>query len=162
MSEKKPKKPPHRPSIYTEELAERICQVVETHPHGIRRLTKMYDWMPQESTIYEWRARHESFSERYMQARHRQTHVLFENAIDEIEDLNNYIYVEEKTKAMKIDPGIVAMKKAIASQKVRHAAQINPKDYDTRRTDEPMNPHETLSKIRDMVNDLNKTNSSEI
>ena len=154
--------PGGRPTRYTKELAEKICETVETHPNGIRRLINMYSWMPQESTIAQWRAKYEEFSSRYMEARHKQTHLLFENAIDEVEELESYKYHDGKSNSLRIDPGIVAMKKAIANQKVRHAAQINPKDYDTRRTDEAKNPSETLDKIRDLVADLNKANTSEI
>ncbi len=162
MSEKKPKHPGGRPTLYTPELAERICEIIESHPHGIRRLTKMFPELPDETTIAVWRAKHEQFSMRYMEARKKQTHLLFECAIDEVEELADYTYYDPKSGATRIDAGIVAMKKVIASQKVRHAAQINPKEYDTRRGEENNSPTETLSKIQALVADLNKDNKSEI
>jgi Bacteriophage Sf6, terminase small subunit-like len=162
MSDSKVKDLGGRPTKYTQEMAEKICQIVETHPHGIRRLTKMFDWMPSESVISEWRARNDWFQVRFLEARQKQTHLLFENAIDEVEELEEYKYHDSKAGATRIDTGIVAMKKLIASHKLRHAAQINPKEYASKRDEESNNPQDTLSKIQSLVADLNKDNKSEI
>ena len=158
----KEKKPPYRPSIYTEELAALICHRVATNPHGLKRICKMYDDMPHPDTINEWRYKYESFSVCYINARLKQSHLIFESAIDEVEELHDYTYKNLKTGAISIDPGIVAMKKTIANQKVHHAARISPKHYGVVKTEDATNPQETINKIQQIVNELNKTNSSDI
>ena len=153
--------PGGRPTDYTEELALRICEIVATNPHGIARLCKMFPELPQPSTIAAWRLKYEQFSAQYMKARDHQAHLMFESAIDDIQSIEDYEYQNDKTGAMCVDPGIVAMKKAIANQKTHHASRIRPKDYGVNKTEESNNPQETLTKIQALVADLNKTNISE-
>lgn len=137
--------PAGRPSIYTQELAELICHRVATNPHGIKTICKMYDDMPNPDTIREWRALHEKFSVLYLQAREKQSHILFESAIDEVEDIKSYVYENDKTGAKCVDAGIVAMQKAIANQKTHQAARISPKQYgDAKQLEETKADNEKL------------------
>ncbi len=43
-----------RPSIYTPELADRICELIATHPKGLETLCKMYPDLPSSSIIRKW------------------------------------------------------------------------------------------------------------
>ena len=43
-----------RPSIYTPELADRICELIATHPKGLETLCKMYPDLPSPSIIRKW------------------------------------------------------------------------------------------------------------
>ena len=54
--------PAGRPTIYTKELAERICELVATHTIGIKALCKMYDDLPDQHTIKQWRQKNLEFS----------------------------------------------------------------------------------------------------
>lgn len=58
-----------RPSLYTLELAERICEQVALGV-PVHRLPEQ-EGMPAESTIYLWLAAHEEFSESYARAKDR-------------------------------------------------------------------------------------------
>lgn len=155
------KKKEGRPTKYTEELGKRICEIVSSHPHGIQKLCKMFDELPVPSSINLWRQMHPEFSANYATARIQQAHLLFENGLDELEDLENYVYENQVTGAKEINPGIVAMKKAIANHKSRQAAIIN-KNYRLNGEGDDTDKFETLNKIKEMVDDLNKTNTSEI
>jgi hypothetical protein len=43
-----------RPSKYTKELADRICDLIATHPNGLVSLCKMYPDLPSPSIIRKW------------------------------------------------------------------------------------------------------------
>lgn len=162
MSEKETK-PFGRPTKYTPEMCQRICDLVATHGWGIRQICTTYPDIPSPETINQWRYKYPDFSERYLDSRHKQTHALFESALDDIHEVTKYFYKDPISGAMKVDSGIVAAQKAIANQKTHQAARINPKQYATQKNQEnENNPQETLSKIAGMVAEFNKTNSSEV
>jgi hypothetical protein len=118
-----------RPSLYTPELVDLICERVGTHGTGIRNICKMYADMPDPETINEWRYKYEDFSERYLTARKKQSHILFESSLDDVEEIKNFYYEDGKTGATCVDSGVVAAQKALANQKTFLAAKISPKDY---------------------------------
>lgn len=75
-----------RPTIYTEELAKRICNVVATHSYGLNKLTSMFPWMPTKETINEWRWSNESFSSQYTKAKIAQAELMAEDCVDIADD----------------------------------------------------------------------------
>ncbi len=121
--------PKGRPSLFTEELANLICERVAAHGCGLKQLCKMYDDMPNQDTIYQWRAKYDHFSDSYLAARKKQAHILFETSLEDIEDIKNYYYEDPKTGAICVDSGIVASQKALANQKTHMASKIRPKEY---------------------------------
>lgn len=158
----KPKHAGGRPTKYTPEMCERICYLVATHGWGIQRLCRAYPDIPVAETINQWRHQYPQFSEQYLNSRMKQTHAMFESGIDEVEKIADYFYQDPTTGAMKVDAGIVAAQKAIANQKTQQAARINPRVYGIQKQSEENSSDDTLSKIKSLVDDLNKTNSSEI
>ena len=50
-----------RPSKYTPEMVELICERVATHDCGLSRLTEMYDDMPDRVNINIWRRKYPEF-----------------------------------------------------------------------------------------------------
>jgi hypothetical protein len=118
-----------RPTGYSDELADLIIQRFESHPYGLRQLCSMYDDMPNVDTIYSWRSKYDDFSERFLAARKKQAHLLFETSADDIAEIKDYYYDDPKTGARSVDAGIVAAQKAIAQHKLGMAAKIRPKDY---------------------------------
>jgi hypothetical protein len=151
-----------RPTIFNQELADYICEVVATNPDGIMRLCKKFPRMPNHDTIAQWRLKYPSFSERYLAAREQQVHLLFESAIDDVQSIENYEYTNPNNGATCVDPGIVAMKKAIANQKTHHASRIRPKDYAANKSEDTSNANDSLNKIKAIVNELNKVNESDV
>jgi hypothetical protein len=43
-----------RPTIYTPKLADRICELIATHPNGLETLCKMYPDLPSPRIIRKW------------------------------------------------------------------------------------------------------------
>src|ERR1017187_3796169 len=151
-----------RPTKYNKELAAKICDAVAMHGYGLRKLSMMYEWMPTVDTINQWRVKYNDFSDQYLYSRMKQTHAMFESAVDEVEKITEYYYTDPRSGAVCVDSGIVAAQKAIANQKTHQAARLNPKIYAVNKQSEDNSPTETLSKIQALVADLNKTNLSDV
>ena len=84
-----------RPTIYTPELADLICLRVATHQIGTKRLCKLYDDMPDDTCIYEWRYKHPEFARKYAEAKMRQAELMAEEIIDIADDGRNDTYTDE-------------------------------------------------------------------
>ena len=153
--------PGGRPTKYTPEMVDLICERVATHGMGLRRLCNMYDDMPEPETLNVCRYKYPEFSERYLAARSIQAHILFETSLDDIDEIKDYRYTDKDSGAVKVDPGMVAAQKALANHKTFMAAKIQPLHYGTKEVIDKSSD-ETLSKIQALVADINKTNISDV
>ena len=83
MSEEvtKPKNKGGRPTIYTQALADEICERL-AHGETLRKMV-LDEHMPPAGTIYRWLDSNESFRDQYAQARVRQADYYAEMIIDE-------------------------------------------------------------------------------
>lgn len=123
------KEPFGRPTIYSDELVNKILDAVATNGCGIRKICEMYDFMPTPETINQWRNKYDNFSERYLAARKKQAHILFESAIDIADETRDYEYLDPKTGATCIDSGIVALQRLRMHARTHQASRILPKEY---------------------------------
>jgi len=159
MSEEQ-KKVTGRPTKYTDEIADRICELIATHHCSLKRLTEMFPELPDPSNIRKWRYRFEGFRAKYELAQQSHANMLFEGAVEELEEINNCRFINQNTGALDVSPNIIAEQKALAHQKLKHAAILN-KRYRAK-DDEEQAPLDTLVKIREMVAEFNKTNASDV
>mgnify|MGYP003350846129 CR=1 FL=1 len=69
-----------RPSSYTDEIAERICEELANgrHLHAICQ----DDWAPSERAVYQWLEKNERFAQTYARARARQQEVFAAQVIE--------------------------------------------------------------------------------
>ena len=83
MSEEvtKAKKKTGRPTIFTQELADEICERL-AHGETLRKMV-LDEHMPVSSAIYRWLDTNESFKDQYARARIRQADYYAEMIIDE-------------------------------------------------------------------------------
>lgn len=124
--------PAGRPTIYTKELAELICERVATHTIGIQALCKMYDDIPDQHTIKQWRHKNLEFSTLYDKAKIMQAQLL----VEECEDL---IPMEIKTYFddagnERYDPVSATLLKEKVAHRRWMAARLAPKVYGDRQT----------------------------
>jgi hypothetical protein len=148
-----------RPTTYTLELGERICELVATNTCGLDDLCDGYDFMPNESTVRLWRFKHPEFSTKYAQAKMLQAELLAEQ-IHKIS--NSPVMYHDSEGNERVDSGSVALARLRVDSIKWHASKLAPKIYGDRKQIEETNPAATLTKIRDLVADLNKTNVSDI
>jgi hypothetical protein len=78
----KPKNPEGRPTKYTPELANRICELISTKPVGLGELCTRIKDLPSSSTIRLWRLNNAEFSAKYARAKLIQADILAEDCLD--------------------------------------------------------------------------------
>ncbi len=157
--------PGGRPTKYTEEMAELICERVATHDMGLRRLTDMYDDMPDKVTINIWRRKHEKFRSQYAQAKCEQLEFLTEDILEIADDSRNdwmETLGDDKPLGYKVNGDHIQRAKLRVDTRKWLASKLAPKIYGDRLAAQDNSPSETLSKIQALVADLNKTNTSDI
>lgn len=152
-----------RPSKYTPEIVELILHRIETSKVGLRKLCDMHADMPNVDTIYEWRARYDDFSERYLNSRRKQAHILAENVLDIADETRDMVYEDPKTGAICIDAGIVAMQKMRISSNTWLASRIDPKNYASQKqVEEVQQQHEDIKReLEELRAKLAKQNERE-
>ena len=105
-----------RPSTYTEEMANRICDKL-TEGISLRKLC-MQDDFPTASTVYVWLDRNPEFAERYARAREAAT----EDMLEEIFEIADDPKLDVQDKRVRIDTRKWAMGK------------LKPKKYGDKQT----------------------------
>src|SRR5882762_5965577 len=86
--------PAGRPTLYSEELASRICSRIATSSDGLKAICAE-DKMPNPDTIYLWMMKHKEFSEKYARARQDQAQLLADEIV-EISDEREYVSIPTK------------------------------------------------------------------
>jgi hypothetical protein len=107
-----------RPSLYSEEMAKRICEyLIKGNPLVPEKLRE--EGLPDPTTIFRWLSKHEDFRRDYAHAREMQAHVYADETI---------LIADTCTDAAKARVQLDARK--------WHAAHTNPKVWgDTQRVD---------------------------
>ena len=154
------KKPMGRPSLYTEELADRICAIVAISDIGTERIIEQNDWMPDETTIRAWRFKYSDFSRKYLQAKQLQAELYAESTIQIAAEKSTYIDSEGNKR---IDVGHVAWQKLNVNTRQWHASKLAPKIYgDQKRVEELEGENERVkAELRALRDKLDKANIAE-
>lgn len=87
-----------RPTIYTPELAEQICDVIASMPCSLRKMNEIYDFFPVPSTIHQWRKDHSEFSDMYSRSKLIQADILAEEILDIADGCTADNYVQAKLR----------------------------------------------------------------
>lgn len=61
-----------RPTLYTPELAERICHAIATSPLGLKRICDENPDLPSHQTVKNWRIERDDFFALYLVAKEKQ------------------------------------------------------------------------------------------
>lgn len=69
-----------RLTIYNEEIAEKICEIIATSNKGLSNICKD-DSMPSRSTVHKWLAANKEFANKYARAKEDQADFLAEEII---------------------------------------------------------------------------------
>jgi hypothetical protein len=85
--------PGGRPSDYTLELVEEICDAISCDSKGLRRLCAENPHWPERRNIYKWLRKHEEFRRLYMQAKESQIEALIDDILDISDEGTNDIIV---------------------------------------------------------------------
>jgi hypothetical protein len=78
-----------RPSDYTDEIAEEICELIATTPRGLDYICEQHEALPSARTVARWLAAHEQFRQSYVRARERQADLIFDQCLEIADDGTN-------------------------------------------------------------------------
>ncbi len=120
---KKEKNKGGRPSIYTQELADKICEQLSIGK-SLRTVCLSED-MPNISTIFEWFRTKKGFSDQYARAKEESADALFEETID----IADESLAESKSgDAKRAGAKVQAMKLRVDTRKWM-MSKMKPKKY---------------------------------
>lgn len=153
--------PAGRPTTYCAEIASLICERVATHDCGIQKLCDMYDDMPTKSTIRLWKLKNIEFSTQYADAKRQQVENFAEDIIDIADDDRKDFKISEDG-SYKVDGDHIQRARLRVDTRKWMASKLAPKIYGDKKQEDTSSPQDTLSKVRDLVNEINKTNSSDV
>lgn len=121
-----------RPTLYTPELADLICERVATSTIGLARLCAMHDDLPTKCTVNLWRYKYPEFSSRYAQAKLHQADLLAEEMIDIADDGTNdwmETFSDEGELGWKLNGEHVQRSRLRIDTRKFLAAKLLPKQY---------------------------------
>lgn len=149
-----------RPSMYTEELGQRICKVVSTHTYGLNRLTAMFDWMPTKETINEWRLSNSAFSAQYIKAKVMQSELLAEDCLDISDESGFDAHINEQGKVVCDSEAINRARLRIDTRKWL-AAKLLPKIYGDKSEEIKEDSAQLRKEMQELREQLNAKNKKE-
>ena len=130
-----PKNKGGRPTIYTQDLTNRIC-VRLALGESIRSICKDDD-MPAQSVIYQWLYRHPEFAEQYTRAREEQAETHADQIVDIADETPALLEVKDKEGNIvdiKLDSAYIAWQKQRIDSRKWNASKQRPKKYGDRVT----------------------------
>jgi hypothetical protein len=87
-----------RPTIYSQEVADAICEKIATIPRGLRVICKD-EALPSVTTIMRWLHDNETFREQYARAKELQADLLVEEMLEIADDdSQDEIFIESEDK----------------------------------------------------------------
>jgi len=121
-----------RPSDYTQEIADEICERIATTPRGIDFICESDENLPSARTVHRWLNAHDDFRQSYLRARERQADLLFDECL-EIADhaANDTIVREYENGAVAELPNSewISRSKLRVDTRLRMAGKLAPKKY---------------------------------
>ncbi len=117
-----------RPTLYSKELADLVCDYVATHSCGLIKLCRTYPCLPDHSTVKLWRRRHPEFSAQYAQAKMEQADLLAEECLD-IADDDSEDAIEWEDGSVKCNSEFVQRSRLRIDTRKWLASKLLPKQY---------------------------------
>jgi hypothetical protein len=120
-----------RPTAFTPELAEAVCDAVSTTPRGLDFICETNKAFPSARTVHRWLAAHESFRQSYVLARERQADLLFDECLEIADDSSGdtKIIGRDGEEREVMDAEFVARSKIRIDTRMRMAGKLAPKKY---------------------------------
>lgn len=130
MTKKKTeKKPPGRPSTYSDEVGAAICERIALG-ESLRSICRD-DAMPSLASVFLWLKNKPGFSEQYVRAREVQADTLADEIIEIADESANDTYVDDDGN-VKTNTEVVARSKLRVDARKWIASKLKPKVYGDR------------------------------
>jgi len=121
-----PARSPGRPSSFTQEVADRICEAL-MEGHSLRAICAAED-MPNKGTVFRWLAANKEFSDQYARAREAQADCLFDDILEIADDGRNDKYTDDEGM-QRTDYDVIARSKLRVDARKWMAAKLRPRVY---------------------------------
>lgn len=125
-ADQKKENPAHRPTIYDEEMANYICDLISISPYSLVKIYQKHERFPHPDTIYRWANKYPEFFVKYMQARKLQAHCLVDSMLDDAQDISAYY---DADGIERIDAGKINKAKTVIATKQWQSGRLNPKIF---------------------------------
>ncbi len=145
------KKKMGRPTKYTKELANEICEAIATSEKGLQTLCDENPHWPERGNIFRWMIRYDDFRHNYTVAKERQVEV----SIDYLQEMANepHRYIDEFGN-VRIDVSLLRCKMDAIKWK---AGKLKAKKYGDSKQEEVNNDlHEDAIKRKQELDEQNK------
>ena len=151
-----------RPTLYTPELADEICQVIATNPCGLPKICNLHSHFPSPETIRVWRWEKPQFSAKYTEAKKFQSEIMAESIEDVCDELLSNSYVDEDGNK-KLDGGLVGHARLVVDSRKWTASKLAPKIYgDRKELDQALAENESIkSELTELRAKLAEKNQKE-
>lgn len=117
-----------RPSSYTEEMAEKLCDLIAAG-QSLRKIC-LADDMPDQTTVYRWLRQQESFRQHYAHAREIQAETIFDECLDIADDGgNDWMADKESEGGVKYNGDHVQRSRLRIDARKWMAGKLAPKKY---------------------------------
>ncbi len=120
------KKPVGRPSDYSQELADLICEAL-AEGHSLRSICQA-DNMPNKGTVFRWLATNQAFQDQYARSREAQADCLFDDILAIADDGRNDTYTDDDGNT-RTDFDVIARSKLRVDARKWMAGKLRPKVY---------------------------------
>lgn len=120
-----------RPSVYTDDLADEICEEIAFTDMGLEHLCRLFPHWPTPRTIHRWIESNEIFRQKYAHARERQAEYMAEQIVSIADDGTNDTQVDEDGKTIVNHDHIARSRLRVEARKWV-ASKLLPKKYGDR------------------------------
>jgi len=152
--------PVGRPTMYSDELADRICREISISTDGLDKICRQNEGFPNPKTIYAWRIDNEVFSKKYDKAKRTQADLFAQEIID-ISDNSSKDQIMNEKGNMVLDSEYVARSRLRVDSRKWIASRLLPKVYGDQKTiEEVTNENNALKEemrlLRESLNTKHK------
>lgn len=119
-----------RPTLYTPQLADEICEVIASHKEGLTTLCNERDHWPAPANIFIWLRKYPDFRDKYAQAKSEQVEVSINYMQEMMEE--PHLFVDENGNK-RVDVPMLRVKIDAIKWK---ASKLQPKKYSEAKQEE--------------------------
>lgn len=119
-----------RPTKYTPELGDRVCDLIATSSLGLKHLLTD-ETLPCQATVYNWKRNHPEFLEKYLRAREDQADYMVDETIEIADDgTNDFMTIVKGDKSYEMENKEVTSRSKLRVYARQWAAsKLKPKKY---------------------------------
>lgn len=140
-----------RPTLYTPELGDEICEVIASHKEGLTSLCAKRDHWPAPANIFIWLRRYPDFREKYAQAKSEQVEVSINYMQEMMEEPHHFV---DDNGNNRVDVPMLRVKIDAIKWK---ASKLQPKKYSDSKNEEIKNDLlEESIKLKHELDEKNK------